>query len=805
MFKNYIQIAWRNIVKRKAYSLLNITGLAIGIASCLVLFTVLRYEMSYDDFYPSKERIYHIATKDKLPDDVAYTSGIPYPALDAIRLDFPNIITGALVGYFPSQVTVLGTNSNNTNNEKKFIEEGGVFYADPEFFEVFQHKWLTGTPAVLKEPNVVVLTKKMAEKYFGNWKDAVGQYLKSDNAIVSKVAGIIETPLTNTDFPLAIVGSYATVKSNPGVFNYSTDWGSTTSNFQLFVKLPQGVNEADINKQLLAFSKKNYRSSPTTVRTNWLQPLNEVHFDTRLSNYGDHVTNKSTIWTLALIGLFILIMACINFINLSTAQSVGRSKEVGIRKVLGSNRKQLFWQILGETAIIVIIAVLLALGIAFLVMPSIKHIASISETLGLLNAQTLLFLLAVTVIVTILSGIYPSLVISRFNPTLALKNKINSATVGGISLRRALVVVQFAISQVLIIGTIVAISQMNYVQNADLGFNKESVLLLNATADSVTVGRQQALKQRLQQLPGVQAVSFSTDVPSSENFWGSNMAFDHKDDENFTLFLKFGDEDYFKTYGLQLVAGRKYSKSDTLNEVVVNETLVRKLGVKDPQQVIGKEIRVGRSPWRTIVGVLKDFKTSSLRQELQPIMLGERNQLYSVTGVKFKTSNPAQMQETVQKVWNDINPEYAFTSSFLDENINNFYRQEQQLSLLYKLFAGIAIVISCLGLYGLVSFMAAQRRKEVGIRKVLGASVANIIYLFSKEFTLLIMVAFVIAVPVAYYLMSGWLQGFVFRVKMGVGVFALAILASVIVAWLTVGYKSLKSALANPVKNLRAE
>jgi ABC-type antimicrobial peptide transport system permease subunit len=498
-------------------------------------------------------------------------------------------------------------------------------------------------------------------------------------------------------------------------------------------------------------------------------------------------------------------MACINFINLSTAQAVSRSKEVGVRKVLGSNRIQLFWQVLGETGIIVLISMALAFAIAWICMPYINHIASIQEPINLFSWQSFAFAMVITIVVTILSGFYPSFVVSRFNPSLALKNKITSATVGGISLRRGLVVLQFAISQILIIGTIVAVSQMNFVQHADLGFNKEAILVLNSNADSVIVGRQPAFKQQLLQIPGIQSVSFSSDVPSSDNNWASNFAYDHRPDEDFSIFMKLGDEDYIKTYGLQLAAGRWYEKSDTMNEVVINETLLRKLNVKDPTAAIGKEIRTGRSPWRTIVGVVKDFKSNSLRQDLQPLLLGERSKYYSTTGIKLKTNNLSRIQAAVQEAWNKVNPEYAYTSAFMDENINNFYRQEQQLSLLYKIFAGIAIFISCLGLYGLVSFMAVQRTKEVGIRKVLGASAAHIIYLFSKEFTLLIIIAFAIAVPVAYYLMNGWLNNFVFRVNMGPGVFVLAIAASIILAWLTVGYKSIKAALSNPVKNLRSE
>jgi predicted permease len=646
----------------------------------------------------------------------------------------------------------------------------------------------------------------MAEKYFGKWQDAIGQYIKLDNTLTLKVAGILEDVPGNSDFPLGVVGSYEGFKKC-SAYPYTTDWGNTTSNEQVYMQLPENVSADNINKQLLQFSKKHYREDKMSIRTNFLQSLSEIHFDNRFENFGDHTTSRSTLWTLSLIGVFIIVMACINFINLATAQAVNRSKEIGIRKVLGSNRWTLFWQMMGETALIVFSALFIAVVLAYVCLPLIKHIDSISEPFTIFTTQTILFLLGIAVIVTIFSGIYPSSIVSGFSPMLALKNKITSATIGGISLRRGLVVTQFAISQVLIIGTIVAISQMNFVRNADLGFNKNAVFVLNSNSDSVVLSRQQALKQDLLRIPGAQSVSFSSDVPSSDNNWSTNFAFNHKPDEKFSVYLKMADEDYFKTYGLQFIAGHGYEHSDTLNDVVINETLVKKLGLKAPADAIRKELKFGGSKrqWKTIVGVVKDFKTNSLREETKPICIGSRQQFYSTTSVKIRSTNLARTKDAILKIWDKYNPEYATNSYFMDESINDFYKQENQLSLLYKIFAGIAIFISCLGLYGLVSFMAVQRTKEVGIRKVLGASVGNIVYIFSKEFTLLIIIAFAVAAPLAWYMMNNWLQNFHYRIQLNVGVFLLAVLISVVIAWITVGYKSLRAAMANPVKSLRTE
>jgi putative ABC transport system permease protein len=807
MLLNYIRIAWRNVMKHKAYAAINISGLAVGIAACLLLFTVVRYELSYDTFQPNYKRIYHIATERINSDGTSYGEGVPFIAYESFKTVLPNVTTGAMYANYGSQVTVMSSADPNAPSNKKFLEESGNFFSDPMFFSVFQYKWLAGSADVLKDPDVAVLTKKRAEKYFGNWQAAMGALLKLDNRVTVKVAGVLDDMPANTDFPIGLVASYGTFKKFPNNYGYWTDWGSVTSNFQAFVLLPENVSADAVNTQLARISNEHYNKDnrPTDKLKHFLQPLSDVHFNTRIGTLGDHITGKSTLWTLSLIGLFIIIMACINFINLSTAQAVGRSKEVGIRKVLGSTRLQLFWQVIGETGIIVFSSLILGFLIAFGCMPYIKHIASIPEKINLFTPTTLSFGAGLLVLITLLAGTYPSLVLSGFKPVLALKNRITSANVGGISLRRGLVVTQFAISQVLIIGTIVAVSQMNFVRSADLGFNKEAVLVLNSNVDSSVNARQPAFKQSLLKIQGVQSVSFSSDVPSSQSNNSGEFAYDHKPVEKFDMYRKFGDEDYFKTYGLKIIAGRIYEKSDTIREVIVNETMVKKLGIKDPKDIIGHEIRVRANMWRPVVGVVRDFNTNSLREDIKPLMISARNTRYGYTGIKLKTSNLSAVQTDIEKVWNEHFPEFVYDPSFMDTRINNFYSQESQLALLYKIFAGIAIFISCLGLYGLVLFMAAQKTKEVGIRKVLGATVGNIVYLFSKEFTILIVIAFVVAVPVSYYMMSNWLNNFVFRINISVWIFLLAIISSILIAWITVGYKAIKAATANPVKSLRSE
>ena len=808
MIRNYLKIAWRNLLRHKAYSAINITGLAVGIAACLLIFVVVQYELSYDQFQKNYNRTYRIVTYSKNSDgSEQHNPGIPTPAVDALKTDFPQFEKiAAINSTYGSQVTVLGDNPNSdVAASKKFIEDNNIVFAQPEYFDIFNAKWLTGNAKVLNDPASIILDKTSAAKYFGDWKKATGKFLKLDNTVLLKVNAVIEDVPKNSDFPIKGFISYETFKRYGEKYGYSKEWGSLSSNHQVYVMLPQNANVNAIKNQLKTFTSKHFNPNARNQRAEILQPLSEMHFDYNYGTLGDHSTSKTILWTLALIGVLIIIMASINFINLSTAQAVGRSKEVGIRKVMGSSRGQLIRQVMGETLMIVFFSIILAVIIAKVSLPYLSNVASVPKDISLFSMGSIAFLSGVLIIVTLLSGTYPAMIMSGFQPVLAIKSKINSASIGGISLRRVLVVTQFAISQILVIGTIVAISQMNFVRNADLGFNKEAVLILPSYSDSANLARMKPLKQQLLQNPNVISVAFASDEASSDNNWASNFAFDHKDDEDFPTFHKYGDEDYIKTFGLQLIAGKGYSQSDTIREIVVNETLLKKVGMPDPQKAIGKQLRIGGGHWLPIVGVVKDFKTNSLREEVKPLTIAPANSNYYTLAVKLRTNNISQTTAQIQKLWEKTYPEYAFTSHFTDETIERFYRQETQLSLLYKIFAGIAIFISCLGLYGLVSYMAVQKTKEVGIRKVLGASVGSIVIMFSKEFTLLIGIAFIIAVPVAWYFMNGWLQNFVYRIHIGAGVFILAIISSLIIAWITVGYRAVRAALANPVKSLRTE
>jgi len=806
MIKNYLKIAWRNITRHKGYSAINIAGLTVGISACLLIFVIIQYELSFDTFQPNYGGIYHIVTEQKHPDGSSYTPGTAAPATEALRLEFPRATVASINLNYGCQITVDGENKTAGATGKKFTENIGVTFIEPQFFKVFDWKWLAGSPSVLANPKMAVLDKSTAIKYFGDWTKAIGQSIKMDNLVNMKVAGVIADAPANSDFPFKVLVSYITWKQYANVYRYRDNWNMLSSNHQIFMSFPKNVTQNSVDEQLKKFTIKYYKTGLKDQLV-FTQPLSAMHFDTRFGNTtGDHITSMATLRTLSFIAVLIIVMASINFINLSTAQSVGRSKEVGIRKVLGSSRKQLIFQVIGETALIVIASVLLAVVVGKLCLPYLKNIASVPDDISLISTGSLLFLLAVTFIVIILSGIYPAMIVSGFKPALALKNKITAASIGGIPLKRALVVGQFAISQLLIIGTAVAVSQMDFVNNAELGFNKSAVLVIPGYTDTVSLAKMQAFKQQLLQNPAVKYASFSSDAPSSDNNSSTNFYFNHlKKNPDFNLFLKIGDADYFKTFGLRFAAGTGYEPADTMRQAVINQTLARKLGIRHDEEAVGKTISLDGVTWAMITGVVEDFKTNSLRETVKPTIIYPQKKYESQVNIKIDTKNLNSTVTAIQKLWENTYPEYAYNGSFFDDSIAKFYKQENQLALVYKIFAGIAIFISCLGLYGLVSFMAVQRTKEVGIRKVLGASVGSIVFLFSKEFMVLITIAFAIAMPSAWYLMNSWLQNFAYRISINVWIFISAIAVSVIIAWITVGYKAVSAALVNPVKSLKSE
>jgi putative ABC transport system permease protein len=799
MFNNAFKTAWQNLRRHTSYVVINAMGLSIGIASCLLIFLLIQYETSFDNFHAGKERIYRMVSATKTRDGIDYSKASAVPAADALRLDYPQLEHVARIyARDNQQLTVLKDQADAT--QKKFKEN--VFFAEPDFFALFNFPFLAGDPATaLSATNTAVITQEIAEKYFGNWHNALGKLIKYNNAAdkVCRVTGILTNTPSNTNFPLQVVLSFKTAEGEDG----ATGWGGQDGSLNTFLMLPENISVKQFDNNLVSFVKKH---APAEYANHGyiLQPLDDMHYNSRFGTYGGSTFSKSLITALGLMGVFLLLIGCVNFINLATAQAVNRSKEVGIRKVLGSSKKQLIIQFLCETLLITLASVLLAMAFAIISLPVLNNLLRIELVLQPSLALAA-FLCSIIIIVTLLSGIYPAVVLSGFNPIKVLKNKLSTNMTGGLSLRRVLVVFQFSVAQALIIGTLIVVSQMNFFQNASMGFDKEAIVMVTLPNDSGRLVKTDALKTQLLQQAGVKSVSVSTFSPMDNASWDGDFKFDNAAVKaGFNPDFKWADADYFTTFDIQFIAGRPYYPADTVNGFVVNEMMVKKLGFKSPDAILGKRINIfDGNIVAPVVGVVKDFNGSSLKTAMKPLALGSWKQVYRLVNIKLAPQQAKQTLATIEKLWSKAYPDYVYEYQFLDDKIANFYRQEKQLSQLYTMMAGIAIFISCLGLFGFVSFMAAQRTKEVGIRKVLGASVISIIYLFSKEFTLLIGVAFLIASPLAWLFMHKWLQHYAYRIDIGVGIFLLTILMAEIFAWLTVGYQAIRAALANPVKSLR--
>ncbi|MBL7804117.1 MAG: ABC transporter permease [Saprospiraceae bacterium] len=813
MLRNYFTLAARHLLKNRTYATINILGLATGIAACLLIFRLVHYELSFDRFRANYDRIYRVVTNDHDPNEGDfYQAGIPIPAMDVMQTSVPQFEAFARTHSMWPTVTVPESPGSFMGHKYATNEEQEVgIFTEPDFFKIIQWEWLAGDPeTALGEVNSVVLTEKMAKKCFGSWQLAMGKNLVLDNAVLVTVRGIIADPPANSDFQIHLVASYATLKANGALYFYFPDWGNTSSNCQAYALLREGSSVDEAKNLLAAVGQAEYKNNGSRVsRRHSLQPLADLHYDDRYhSHFGTHSTSKNRLGILSVIGLLVLAMACFNFINLATAQAAGRSREVGVRKSLGGSRGQLVAQFMGETVLIVALAVVLGGLMAMLLAPLLKYVSDVPDTQPFLTQPAVLgFMLLVTVFVSLLSGSYPALILSGFNPVKALKNNITTRTVGGFSLRKVLVVTQFVIAQGLIIGTLVTVSQMNFLRDMDLGFQPDLVYVIEGISpDSVSLPRYERFKRDLQQIPSVEAVSFGSDRPSSNNTWSSNFALGRgAQDAPFNVNLKFVDPDYLETYGLRLVAGRDLEPSDTIREMLVNETLLRKLGISNPEDALGKELRLGGRRTAPVVGVVADFQSSTARDEQRPYVFSSRKTSYYTAGIKIRPDDMSATTAKIAQIFEATFPEQVFDGGFLDEKIAAFYRDDERLSALCKGFAFLAILISCLGLYGLASLLAVQKTKEIGVRKVLGASVSSVIALLSKDFLLLVLLAAVVATPVAWWAMSRWLEEFVYRAPLSVWIFAGTVGISLLVALLTVGAQTWKAARVNPVKSLRSE
>jgi ABC-type antimicrobial peptide transport system permease subunit len=814
MLKSYFLVGWRNIMHHKLYTAIHIIGLAVGICACMAIWAITHYELSFDRFHPDRERIYRVVTEMGRTSGVhAHWGDIAEPASPAIQKELTGLETVAQFHNINPMITIPGNRGQVTRIPKT---EGhaysDVVLAEPEYFDLFKYQWLAGDPATLKDPFHVVLTAGEAQRYFGHSDpvDVLGRTLIYDDSIRVTVTGLVKDLDQVTDFTFKDFISYATARTLLAQDLGLDSWSTGSSSSETFVKLAKGVSADRVNAELKAFTDRHREqimgTDPGYLRYQ-LQPLSDLHYSVYYNkNYGSQADLK-TLYRLMGVAVFILILASINFINFSTAQSLRRAREIGIRKVLGGRRAGLVAQLMIETSLLALGSLALSLILLKPLLSAFPDWVPAGLKINMLDPATIGFAMGVVVVAVLLSGLYPALFLSSFQPVQTLKGESGgSPRSWGNGLAKGLVVFQFTISAIFIISAIVVSDQMRYMLHKNMGYSLDAIVRLSAGYKD-PADQKELLAERLRGLPGVVQVSRDASGPTLQ---GSNhTTIDYQHRVKTDVEVRAADTNYLSLYGLKLLAGRNYFPSDTLREILINATYAQMLGFRRPEEAIGQSLPVwGKNPM--IVGVVADFNTRSAQYGIAPAMVlpvPDFERGFSVK-LRMKDATAADVQRTIAaigKEWKAIFPEEPFHFEWVDQFVAQLYDQERKTKALINLAMMVTIFVSGMGLFGLAALAAARRTKEIGIRKVLGAGVPGLVALITRDFVLLVGIALGIASPVAWYILHGWLQDYVYRVSIGWWVFALAGVLAIGVTILTVGFHAMRMAIVNPVKSLRNE
>jgi len=803
MLRHFFYIAWRHLQKQKFYSFINITGLAIGMACCIVITLYVQNERSYDQYHLKKDRIYrvlqtfrHFQPGEKLPPPSPQDYWVwgCAPLGPALKADFPQVEKAV---QFMSPVSLL------LQHDDKRLQQDNLLCMDSTAFDVFSWKMLHGDPhTALVSPNSIVLTRSVAQKFFGN-ANPVGQSLRVDNQDLFTVTGVMEDVPPNSQFSFNGLISMTTArKGRPDIFN---NWGYV--DFYTYVLLKENASIESLQSQASAFVKRH--NSEDEGYTISFEKMTDAYLHSVAARQPGPTGSLLNVYLFSCIAIFIMLIACINFMNLSTARSLERAKEVGVRKVLGVRPFSLMWQFLFESILLALIAVAIAITLAQLGISSIEKLSGkqLANT-HFLTPLTFLYTIAFGVAVGIMAGIYPAWFLSGFKPLAVLKGKFNPSG-NSISFRKVLVVFQFSLSIALIAATTIVYTQLKYVDRHDLGFQKDQMVILNFEGDQKVEQQINTVKQAIANVPGVHSVAASRAVPGEflPNAGSQMQAPDGKMINVGPLLYEI-DFDFIPTYNIPLIAGRNYSRSypsDSSQSMVINETAARSFGYTNPTDAVGKKFdQWGRKG--LIIGVVKDFNFRSLHQAVEPLTLryGYPDVLNRIS-VAIKGDNIPATIAGLKKTWDKVAPQRPFLYHFLDESFGAQYEADRNFGQLFTLFSLLAIGIACLGLFGLSTFMAQQRVKEIGIRKVLGSSITGIVMLLSRDFIKLVLLAAALAIPLCWWAMNKWLQGFAYRITIGPVVFIEAGLIALAIALLTISWQSIKAATANPIRSLRNE
>ncbi|MFL0353092.1 ABC transporter permease [Xanthomarina sp. GH4-25] len=815
MIRNYFKIAWRNLMKHKVFSLINIIGLTIGLSASFVIGLMIYYDATFDTFHKDSDRIYRVVTDFKSPDGEFYNSGITLGLEEAISENSNFETVSSFYIERPSKV-------ENKAKNIEFKWPNFVIFTNQNYFNLFEYKFLAGNEQqLLTNPNEVILTDKRAADYFPDLapSEIIGKTLVYNDSINTTVTGIVENFTQRTDLVFQEFISQPTLLQTRLKQEITEkNWSSTNSNSQLYVKISKTADLTIIQKRLDDLVKEHQDEEDLKFGQEQkftLQPLVDIHFN---ENYGTYdwtktQASKSLLTNLALVALFLLLLGCINFINLNTAQASQRAKEIGIRKTLGSSRKQLVGQFMGETFLLVVISAVLSLLLSNWLISLFSDFVPEDLSFELFKTPIIVVgIILILLIVTFLSGFYPALILSKFNTVSVLKNHL---TVGDkkVKLRKFLTVFQFTIAQIFIIATLLVGKQINYLLNKDMGFKTDAIVSVYSPRGEREISKKELYAEKLRAIPEVKEISLGGQPPASFSTHSSGFTYiDGEKEINSDLQFIYGDKNYLHLFELKLLAGRNI-RNDTIKELVINETFRSFLGFKNPDEAIGKSIVIGENSI-PIVGVMANFYQRSLKNDIKPMALSgdwygpERSQFQAVH-IAFQSATSENLKTTLSKIENTYKSVYSegedYRLVFMDETIQRFYNRERKVSKLLNWATGLSILISCLGLLGLVIYTTNRRVKEIGVRKVLGASLIQINSLLCKEFLILVVIAFVIASPIAWFGVNNWLQDFAYKTNISFWVFLFSGFAMICFALLVICFKTLQAASANPVDSLRSE
>jgi putative ABC transport system permease protein len=816
MLKNYFRSAFRNFNRNKTFSAINVLGLSIGISAALVIFLIVYYEFSFDRFEKDNNRIYRVVIDAKFNGVEGHSTGVQAPLSTAVQNEVTGVEETVPLMQFQGDANAkVSIKRPSSANVVIFKKQSNIIFTNQQYFQLLNYQFIASSAdAAMKDPFSVVLTESRSQQYFPNVPaaDVIGRRITYNDNLTATVSGIVKDLNEQTVFTASEFISFATIaKTNLQKDFMMNVWNDWMAYSQLYIKLSKGNTpertEAQLKNLLNKYNKDASKDDANKLAFH-LQPLNDIHFNKNYPAVGGRIADKSTLYGLFGIAAFLLLLGCINFINLTTAQASHRAKEIGIRKTMGSSKKNLVFQFLTETFFITLIATIFSIIVTPFLLKMFEDFIPQGLHFDLLHQHSLIvFLLLLTVTVSFLSGLYPALILSGFRPALVLKNQAftGSAQSRNAWVRKTLTVSQFVIAQFFVIATIMVSKQINYSLNQDLGFAKEGIITFDAPRDTVATHTAQLLND-INSVPEVAIASTGFFSPADKGVAYTNISYEGRKDLKANVQIRWGDPNYIKVYGIKLLAGRNVEPSDTMKEFIINNTYAKLLGFQKPEDALGKRLSFN-GKMMPVVGVMQDFHETSTRGFIDPLVFAGSNG--STFHIRLKPNREGVVWKSgiskIQTAFKKIYPEADFDYQFFDEKIANLYESEQHTASLLTWSTGLAILISCLGLLGLVIFTANSRTKEIGVRKVLGASAVNIISILSKDFVKLVILAFFIAAPIAWWATYKWLEGFAYKTNISWWIFLSAGVFMLIIALLILSIQIIKAAMANPVKSLRTE